>query len=348
MAASVGRITHVQIIPTAHGRWCGRDPARMEQREGNIQVMTSKGIRSRVTRRALMTAGSTYAALAALGLPVPSFAGPAQPSGLQQQSAYTFVVAGIDTRTEDDPENTDVIKFSRIDMYAGTVRTLHIPRDLQVLYPDGRYDKVNRAYDFGSKAADHDWNGGVAAMKVMLELNFGFPIDGFITTRFEGLQGVVDAFGGVDVNNPWEVHDDAYPTQDLQTKAIEFPQGPLHLDGENALIFCRTRHMDGDEARVLRQELVLTALFNNAQLPENVARFPELASACRTFVTTDIPPVIQAQLIGQMPYINPDSVAWGTITDFLTGETTPEGSWSYFADWPTLVPHIRGWLGIPA
>jgi polyisoprenyl-teichoic acid--peptidoglycan teichoic acid transferase len=302
--------------------------------------------RSRLNRRAFSLAGAALSGAVALGYRLPAFARQAMPVDLPKKGAYTILVAGLDTRTVEDPENTDVIMISRVDLWTETVRTLSISRDLHLDIPGYGFDKINRAYDHGSKANDHDWNAGVALMTEMIETNFGLDIDAVVTVRFDGFAGVVDALGGVSVNNPYEIYEDAYPTTDLQYKEIYYPAGALTLNGEQALEFSRSRHSDSDEGRIMRQHLVLTALMDAAQMPERIWSLQEIAAASRQFVTTNLPPDVQTQLIAAVPYIYPANVAWGTITDYLWGENTPDGGWMYQADWTQLPLYVRGWLGL--
>lgn len=308
--------------------------------------MRDERFRGGLTRRAFALAGGVLSGAVALGMPLPAFAKQGTPVDLEKTGAYTIVVAGLDTRTVEEPENTDVLMLSRIDLWAGTVRTLSIPRDLHVHIPGEGEKKVNGAYDLGSKADDHSWDSGVALLTEMIEHNFQFKVDGVITTRFRGFEGVVDAFGGVTVYNPYRVFEDDYPTYDYGTMSIDFPEGELRLNGEEALQFCRTRHMDSDEARVMRQHLVLTALLREAQKPENIWYLPEIAEASREFVTTNLPKPVQDQLIAAVPYTYTVNVEWGTVVDYLWGYTTPSGGWIYEADWDVLRSHVQGWLGV--
>ena len=302
--------------------------------------------RSRLNRRAFSLTAAALSGVASLGVPIPTLAQQAQPVKLEKKGAYTILVAGIDTRTVEDPENTDVIMISRVDLWAETVRTLSISRDLHLEIPGYGFDKINRAYDHGSKAANHDWNAGVALMTEMIETNFGLDIDGVLTVRFAGFEGVVDALGGVTVDNPYAISEDSYPTPDLQYKEISYPAGVQTLNGEQALEFSRSRHSDSDEGRIMRQHLVLTALLNQAQAPERIWNLPELYEASHGLVTTNLPPAVQMQLVSAVPYIFPGNIVFGQIADQLWGENTPDGGWMYMADWTQLPGYVRSWLGL--
>lgn len=266
------------------------------------------------------------------------------PSPIEVKDSYTFVIAGMDTRTREEDENTDVLMVSRVDLANGIVRTMSFPRDLYLEIPGFGLDKINRAYDYGSTSSNDDWNAGIATVTEMLEYNFGIDIDAAITTTFTGLAKVVDTLGGVTVNNPYDLYDAQFPTVNYGYKEIFYPAGEQVLNGEQAMEFSRTRHQDGDDGRVMRQQLVLTAMLEKAQEPETLLTLPELVEAARDAVVTNIPDAVQAQLIAAVPSIEPENVIFGTMTDYLWGDTTASGMWVYQGDWAVLPGYVQGFL----
>ena len=314
--------------------------------------MTLKNV---ISRRAFALAGAMVAARGGLIKPQPGYAQStpvpppdslATPTAVQVQDGYTFVVAGLDTRGVEEDENTDVIMLARVEPVNQRVRTISIPRDLLSEIPGYGWMKINAAYNIASKANNHDWNAGVALFRDTIEWNFNFKVDGVVTTNLHKMPGVIDAMGGVTVINPYDVVDDAYPTADFGIKEIFYPAGELRLNGEQALEFSRTRHMDFDEGRVMRQQIVLDACLDELQKPENIARLPEIVAAGQDFVMTDIPAAVQGDLVANVPNINPELVEWGNVVEFLWGETLADGGWNYMTDWSYLPGHVRGWLGV--
>lgn len=301
----------------------------------------------RLTRRnTLMTAAALAGAGALRAIP-----GAAQyedvvatPAPIEVKDSYTFVAAGMDTRTRDQPENTDVLMVSRVNLATGVVRTMSFPRDLLIEIPGVGFDKINRAYDYGSIPNNDDWNAGIAMVEQVLEYNFGLEIDAAITTTFTGLAKVVDTLGGITVDNPYDLYDAEFPTADFGYKEIFYPAGVQVLNGEQAMEFSRTRHQDGDDGRVMRQQLVLTALLEKAQEPETLMKLPELVDAARDAVVTNIPDAVQAQLIAAVPTIDPENVIFGTMTEYLWSDTTDSGMWVYQGDWSTLPGYVQGYL----
>ena len=256
----------------------------------------------------------------------------------------TLIVGGLDTLTPEEPENTDVFMIVRVDLDARTARVLPVPRDLYVDIPGVGADKITRAYDYGSSAQGDDPQAGIDLMKETVAYNFGIEIDAVVLTTFGGFEEIIDAIGGVDVENPYDVYDADYPTPDRQTKEIFFPAGPLHLDGADALIFCRTRHMDGDDGRVMRQQIVLRAVLDKVRDPAMLAQAPELIGAFQDAVRTDMTLDQMLSIATLIPDFSNDSVAFGSMLPYLWGSTAPNGAWIYAADWSVLPGFVQGYL----
>lgn len=321
-------------------------------------------LKKALTRRAFTMAGAIIAARGGLikpqpalgqeptptpgpySTPVPPPESTATPSALPVQDFYTFVVAGMDTRSAEEAENTDVIMLTRVEIANRRVRTISIPRDLLCEIPGYGSYKINAAYNIGAKANDHDWNAGAALFKATIEWNFNFKVDGLVTTNLLKMPGVIDAIGGVTINNPYDIIDETYPTPDYGVKEIFYPAGELRINGDEALELSRTRHMDGDEGRVMRQQLILSASLDELQKPENLTKLPDIYEAGQEFVMTDIPAEVQGHLIAGIPDIDPELVEWGSVVEFLWGETLADGGWNYMTDWSFLPAHVRGWLGV--
>jgi len=258
----------------------------------------------------------------------------------------TVVVGGLDTRSgagADEPENTDVLMLARIDPVGATVRAVSIPRDLYVTVPGYGGDKVNRAYEYG-RVAGGSVDAGSALLVATVAENFAVEVDGVVLVTFEGFVRIVDALGGVEVVNPYDVADPAYPTPDYGTKAIFYPAGPLDLDGEQALEFVRTRHQDADNGRIMRQQLVLRGLLAQAQDPAIAPRLPDLVEASLDAVSTTLTARQRLALVRTVPEIDDADVGFATIDQFLWSDYAPDGSWIWRGDWQQIPAYVRAVL----
>lgn len=298
---------------------------------------------SPLNRRSFIGLGAALAA-AAGGFRIVGAQEYATPAALEVKDVYTFLVMGMDTRPDEQELNTDVLMVSRVNLVDNTVRTMSFPRDLYVEIPGVGFDKINAAFKSVAENGKEDWMLGMEATKNTIEHNFGVTIDAALSVRFEGVMKIIDTLGGVTIENPYDLADDSYPTLDYGTKSIFYPAGELTLNGEQALELMRTRHQDGDDGRVMRQQLILTAVLQKLQDPASVTRLPELVDTARDAVITTIPTDVQMQLIAAAPNIPLENVYWGTITHLLWGDVVAGGMWVYQGDWSQLPGYVQGFL----
>lgn len=255
--------------------------------------------------------------------------GPLRAMARQEQRQYTFLGLGLD-KYSDTGQRSDVIMLARVDLDAGTVRVLSIPRDLYVDIPGYPAFKINDAYNDGLHSTpEKDWRNGAALSAETIRQNFGITVDGVALTDFTVFPQVVDTLGGVTVENPYAVGD--------------FAAGTLQLNGDQATLFCRLRP-DGDGGRVMRQHLVLVAMLKKLQSPEFLPKIPELVQMLGDVVHTTIPMEVQAQLIALIPQLTEADLAFTNIEDMLWSGYTDGGAWIYQGDWSVLPGYVQGWL----
>jgi LCP family protein required for cell wall assembly len=133
----------------------------------------------------------------------------------------------------------------------GSVGILSVPRDMDVVMPDGHEDKINAAYTISpdpGKAAKN-------SEKIVAEF-LGIPgFDRYVTLRIDATKELVDAIGGIDV-----VPDETMNYDDSWGHLhIHFTGGKqYHMNGEQAVSYSRFRHDEcGDPCRIKRQQQVL-------------------------------------------------------------------------------------------
>ena len=266
-----------------------------------------------------------------------------QPATLK--GPQTLVIAGLDARGEEgEPENSDVFMIARVDLEAGTVRAISVPRDLYIEIPGFGADKITRAYDFGSKSQNGKFKAGAELMKATVEQNFFIEVDNVIATTFHGFEAIVDAFGGVDIDNPYAVSDAEYPTLDYGYKTIDYPEGEQHIDGPQALELSRTRHQDGDPGRVMRQWIILRALLDKAASDEYADRLWEIVSENKKKVKTDLGPSKQLTYALAVPDFVNENVYFASLQDYVYDDTTANGMWIYSGMWDQIPDFVAGFL----
>lgn len=200
----------------------------------------------------------------------------------------TVLLMGVDTRdkTLEGASRSDVITLVTIDPISHTAALLSIPRDLYVPIPQINFDsRINTAYFYGDYY--HLPGGGPALAEQTLSYNFGIPVQRYAVIDFAGFKQIVDAVGGVDIDVPKEIVDYEYPTEDYGIETLVIPAGRVHMDGNLALKYVRTRHADSDFGRLQRQQQVMLAIRDKALSIGNLGAVPETLHALGDSLRTD-------------------------------------------------------------
>ena len=263
---------------------------------------------------------------------------------LAGHDSFNILILGLDERPEEiGPSRSDVIMLVGLNPDQDTVGLLSIPRDLFVWIPSHGEGRINTAHFWGEAEAP---GGGPALAVETIHQNLGVPVHGYIRLDFQGFVEVVDALGGVTIDVPEEIHDARYPTDDLRYTDITIPAGRQKMDGQQALIYVRTRYGYSDIDRVRRQQQVVTALLRRAASPAGWLRLPAAIRAVRNSVDTDLS-------LGEM-------LLWGTFAvrsgldaqdrivldgTVTFSQMTEDGSWVLLPDWNRILPLMRRFGG---
>ncbi len=111
--------------------------------------------------------------------------------------AVNIVVLGSDKRPHWTEWHTDAIHIVSIQRNRAVVSVISIPRDLYVYIPGDGMNRINMA-DYHGEATGYP-GGGWANLRDTLLYNLGIQADYYVRTDFDGLIGIVDALGGIDV-----------------------------------------------------------------------------------------------------------------------------------------------------
>lgn len=279
----------------------------------------------------------------AQGIPPPRPTAPPAPTPLPppdfaRKDPFTVMLLGVEDQRNgpDDASRSDTVILVSVDPLEKRVHLLSIPRDLRVTQPGGRGPaKMADVYANGD-ALKYKGVGGVAFVWETIEQNFQITIDYYVRANFAGFAKIVDTVGGVTVDTPYPIKDDAYPTTDFQFARVFFPAGTFHLDGAEALQYVRTRHDDNDYARNARQQQVILSIREQAQRLNLLSHATQLIDTLGDTFRTDLP---TDQWIGMAQFgigLPRDAFQQFTLTDLL-GDTTVNGIFYATVDWPQAV-----------
>lgn len=185
-----------------------------------------------------------------------------------------FLVVGVDRRSDepiDGEFRTDAIMVASVDPISKSISLVNFPRDLYVEQTDGAGSVVGQARINQSWGAGVERDGGVegGARQLIadMEHNFGIEIDQWAMLDFMGVETLIDAVGGIDIDIPADlaVYDWYYSDESGRRPPewVSFPPGEQHLDGYHAVAFGRNREPT-DIERGKRQQLVIQTAMQKA------------------------------------------------------------------------------------
>jgi LCP family protein required for cell wall assembly len=217
------------------------------------------------------------------------------PSGSQilnnGQETVNFLLIGSDKRPGGS-FRTDTMLIAILRPNDGQVSLISIPRDLWVSIPGWENQRINTAYQHGI-SVDYP-GGGPGLLKDTILYNLGVRIDHTAMVEFDGFRQIVDTLGGVDVPvscsyTDWRLIDPSYDPENENNWAL-YTTGPglIHMDGDLALWYARSRQKSNDFDRGRRQQEVLRAIFSQALQANTLKRIPELYNDLKSTVETDL------------------------------------------------------------
>ena len=208
--------------------------------------------------------------------------------------AMTVLTIGTDVRLGEHRSGlTDFMRAVRVDFQRQRVTALEFPRDLWVQIPGIEFNlgtdhqKLNTAYAYGGR--EH----GPSLLASTLHINFGLNVDHYIVANMNVFAEVVDALGGLDVIIPPGGIDGRTSTD--RSERLIFPEGPQHLNGEQALTLARIRK-GSVFARAEHQNMVMCALRKKIEGPETILRLPVIINSFMSNIQTDLTPEQISQL----------------------------------------------------
>jgi LCP family protein required for cell wall assembly len=255
-------------------------------------------------------------------------------------SPTNILIVGIDRRPDEgNAVRTDSLLLVHADPSGPHLVMLSIPRDLWVSIPGWGESRINSAHVYAEM--ETPGSGPARAAQTVSE-NFGVPVHGSLRLDFEAFRDVVDAAGGIDVEVPKPVVDNAYPTENYGTMRIEIPAGWQHMDGETALQYARSRHGSNDFDRAARQQQIVLALAKKLAKPNGWLMVPRVYRAFHSAVDTDLSLRDVVRLI--LTWKLADDGAMETIVidgTMTTPFRTAQGAAVLLPRWDLIQPLVR-------
>lgn len=189
---------------------------------------------------------------------------------LEQKDPFSVLILGVDER-EGDRGRSDTMIVLTVNPTLNSIKMLSIPRDTRTeIIGRGTVDKINHAYAFGREEMS------IETVEHFLDI----PIDYFVKINMDGFKEIVNAVGGITVQNAFDFSEGGY----------DFPKGEISLNGDEALVFVRMRYQDpnGDFGRQDRQRQVIQGVINKGASLSSLTRFSDIFSALGNNIRTNL------------------------------------------------------------
>ena len=184
------------------------------------------------------------------------------------QDTFSIFISGIDTYGSISTKSrSDVNMIVTVNPQTKNILLTSIPRDYYVPFEvlNGSRDKLT-----------HSGLYGVNETKNNVANYFGIDIDYYVRVNFTSVVDIVDAIGGINVDNPRAFND--------------FEAGNIHLNGEQALAFSRERYAfkEGDRERGRNQMRVITGIIQKVMSPSIITNYMSLLDSLHSSFQTNL------------------------------------------------------------
>ncbi|MCF2132330.1 LCP family protein [Strepomyces sp. STD 3.1] len=192
----------------------------------------------------------------------------------ENKGSINILLLGVDERPG-DPGRSDTLMVLSLNPKTKSMQTISIPRDTYTqIIGKGYKTKINHAYAFG----------GIDMAVATVENFINAKLDYYVKVNMEGLSDLVDAIGGIKVDNDLKWVDTG-----TYKKGYVYEKGKIHLNGPQTLGYVRMRHEDprGDFGRNKRQREVIEAIVNSKDNILSVTRMNKILNVLGDNVRTN-------------------------------------------------------------
>lgn len=146
-------------------------------------------------------------------------------SKIENKEIINVLLLGVDERQEVEGSRSDTIILMSLDPKKEKLTMVSIPRDTRtVMAKKGKKDKINAAFSYGGP------DMAIETVENFLDID----LDYYVQINMEGLADLVDAIGGISVNNEIEWYDEGFYKQ-----GYHFKKGKIQLDGAKTIGYVR-------------------------------------------------------------------------------------------------------------
>lgn len=241
---------------------------------------------------------------------------PIAPNANISREPFIIYCSGTDERVDYIPltSRSDTNILAVVNPSTHQILLISTPRDYYLTLPSyGQSDKLTHFSLYGIDES-------IQALEQLYDVDVNY----YARVHFNGLVGVVDALGGIDVESDmaFDTVRMAIPNEDgsgFHGESFSFQQGLNHLNGRQALAFTRERSAfdDGDMQRGRNQMKVIQGIVDKATSLSILKSYQDVLAAAADCVATNMP---REDMISLVKMQLQDMSGW-TVTSYgLSGE----------------------------
>lgn len=188
---------------------------------------------------------------------------------MKEDGVTNILLIGNDSRSQGEDGRSDAMILLSISKKTKKIHMTSLLRDMYVEIPGRDGNRLNAAYAYG----------GPTLLLETIEQNLGIKVNRYVLVNFQAFANLVDAVEGVDLElsneevkwvNAYLNEYNLLEGRDIKTDYLdESLSGMIHLNGPQALAYCRNRYIGSDFERTNRQRKVIAAVV--AKLPVALA-----------------------------------------------------------------------------
>lgn len=195
---------------------------------------------------------------------------------------------------------TDVDMLVAVNPKSHQIAIINLPRDSFIPNPDydGSYDKLTH---LGLTGLDNTLRG----ISNLIDQD----VESYVLVNFDTYQKIIEALGGVCVNNPYE-----FTAMDGEY----FPAGNIDLTPVSALMYVRERYSlpGGDFDRNMHQQLVMQAMIQKITSPEGIVHFNDILDNVKDCFLTNLSSKFIYQMVSRQL---DENISWNIVKYHVEG-----------------------------
>lgn len=172
----------------------------------------------------------------------------------KDKNVFNILLLGTDERSKKFSTNarSDAMLILSINKKNDTIKLVSLERGMSVKMPNGKVDFLTHSFRYG----------GPKWVLECVRSHFKLDVDKYVRVNFKVFEDLINAVGGVDINLTSLEAKALNQEVDTNTEKLSrwIYAGENHLNGYEALQYCRLRYIDDDFARIKRQRKTIAAI----------------------------------------------------------------------------------------